>query len=370
MYSFLVLHQHASFYFNFMSTCWILRPIFFRYYDLRQLKRDFPKGIKGYESPPMHLPGSILNLSNTGGAGRGSDKGTIIGEVINHGKRQYWTKGENYHYHCTLQKGENTLEAQLARVLMRSVVDQKGWFHPEEWLKAFETFLTTPGTHNDTYASTYIRMFFRNRLAGRPLTECADNDSHNVDAIDALTLLPPVILAAKMKQTDEYTAVASYLSSTRKSRILNRFGDLYCKIFLTVLNEEQCSSSADEADGSAKSKFPAEILRTAALDAAQSLDFDLEKLVSKYQDSDPMTACYIDSSFRALLVFIYKYADDPVQGLLASVNAGGENVARSAVLGALFGATYGTAGWPTWCTADLKDTNAISSDIASFLEFF
>jgi hypothetical protein len=38
---------------------------------------------------------------------------------------------------------------------------------------------------------------------------------------------------------------------------------------------------------------------------------------------DPMVACYITSAFPALLVFAYKYGDDPQRLLLASVNAGG-----------------------------------------------
>lgn len=91
------------------------------YYNLGQLKRDFPNGIQGYEAPKQHLPGSILNLSSTGGGGRGSDKGNIIGDVINHGsrpaklllkpplicvgKQKYWKRGADYHYHATLVKG-------------------------------------------------------------------------------------------------------------------------------------------------------------------------------------------------------------------------------------------------------------------------
>jgi hypothetical protein len=37
---------------------------------------------------------------------------------------------------------------------------------------------------------------------------------------------------------------------------------------------------------------------------------------------DPMTACYIDSSFPALLHFAYKYADSPEKAVLANANAG------------------------------------------------
>lgn len=58
--------------------------------------------------------------------------------------------------------------------------------------------------------------------------------------------------------------------------------------------------------------------------------------------SDPMVACYIDSSFPALLHFAYRYADyGPKMALLANANAGGENVARGSALGALLGAYYG-----------------------------
>ena len=51
------------------------------YYDTNQLRRDFGQ-ITKYEAPKSSFRGSIMNLSNTGGGGRGSDKGDIIGDVI------------------------------------------------------------------------------------------------------------------------------------------------------------------------------------------------------------------------------------------------------------------------------------------------
>jgi len=71
------------------------------YYDLRYLKQDYDK-ITGYTKPKEHMHGSIMNLSNTGGGGRGSDQGDIIGSIINHGKKKYWIKGNSYHYHNLL----------------------------------------------------------------------------------------------------------------------------------------------------------------------------------------------------------------------------------------------------------------------------
>lgn len=46
---------------------------------------------------------------------------------------------------------------------------------------------------------------------------------------------------------------------------------------------------------------------------------------------DPMVACYIDSSFPALLHFAYKYADSPEKAILANANAGDISTAWTAI---------------------------------------
>ena len=70
------------------------------YYDTSRIRKDFGKaGIQKYEAPVKHFPGSIMNLSNTGGGGRGSDKDSIVGEVILHDKKKFWLRGGSYHYH-------------------------------------------------------------------------------------------------------------------------------------------------------------------------------------------------------------------------------------------------------------------------------
>ena len=161
-------------------------PTHWYYGGLPQIQRDYGRlGIQDYTAPVHNLPGSILNKSNVNGGGRGSysTKGkSIIGDVINHGKHHLWDPALNVHYHATLKKGENTLEAQLARVLMKSIVDNGGIFQPDHFRQAYIQFMTTPDSHNDTYASTCHRMFFAN-LIFRKLDpkDCPDNDGHNVD---------------------------------------------------------------------------------------------------------------------------------------------------------------------------------------------
>jgi hypothetical protein len=49
-----------------------------RYYDVTALKRDFGE-ITDYQPPAARHPSSIMNLSNTGGHGRGGQSGRVIG---------------------------------------------------------------------------------------------------------------------------------------------------------------------------------------------------------------------------------------------------------------------------------------------------
>lgn len=231
-----------------------------------------------------------------------------------------------------------------------------GAFDRDTWLQRFTTFLTTPGSHNDTYASSYIRQFFANREAGRPLAECADNDGHNTDAIDALTGLAPLVVLAQAQGRDPAPDVEAFLASTRRSTHLPAYGRLYARMLAELL--------ARPADVS-----PATALRAAAERAAADLRFDLAAAVARHKTSDPMVACYIDSSFPALLVFVAKYAEaDPRTVLLASANAGGENVARGAALGALLGAAHGSDAWrEAWLYDDLVANQAVREEIEALL---
>ena len=85
-------------------------PTHWFYGGNRQVQAMLGSNVTSYEKAPHPFPGSIMTLSDTGGGGRGSSEGDIIGTVINHGKKKYWQRGGQYHYHCTLDKGETTLE--------------------------------------------------------------------------------------------------------------------------------------------------------------------------------------------------------------------------------------------------------------------
>jgi len=63
------------------------------YYNRARLVEDFGEVTK-YEAPKSSFPESMLNTSNTGGAGLGSNESNLIGDVILHGKKHFWERGK------------------------------------------------------------------------------------------------------------------------------------------------------------------------------------------------------------------------------------------------------------------------------------
>ena len=347
------------------------------YYNIRQLQYDFGQ-IKTYQSPKYPYPGSIMSLSNTGGGGRGSDKGSIIGDVINHGKKKYWLKGGQYHYHHGLKPGGNTLDAQIVKVLTESIIKNKSW-NKMSFLQDYVKFMTKPGSHNDVYASSAHRMFFANWSAKKPLDQCPDNDNHNIDSIDALTVVPPLVasMVNTAKSSKEIQSEAwKLVNSLRKpSNSVKKYVDNYADLLYNVLSYRMKQGNNDDNDeekgNDIQNGDDSEIFGNMILNAANNLGIKKYVIQQSRLKSDPMVACYIDSSYPALLVYAYKYYFDFNTAMLGSVNGGGENVARSSCLGALFGAFYGYEnGIEKKFKRGLLMKDDVNKDIDEFIKVF
>ena len=320
-------------------------PTHWFYGGARQVLKYYGKPISGYISPLSEkgsFPDSIMSLSSTSSAGRGSSDGDIIGSVINHGKKAYWTRGSGYHYHCTLKRGENTLEGEMARLTMRSMSTRDGFDH-DRLQAAYVDFMTRPGSHNDAYASSYHRMFFANRAAGKPLRECPDNDNHNVDAIDGL-IIPAVVLlgGAALPEALARQAAQESVRVTRDSPKVESFVNELSTMLRSVLRGQTAAEAAQA---------------TAVRVLGTPLDTDKE---------DPVVACYIDQNFVSLLHLLSKYHSFS-DLVLANANCGGENVHRGLVLGALIGAQVGASGIPRELKEGLHHSQAIEAEVLAFV---
>jgi ADP-ribosylglycohydrolase len=336
---------------SFFSGDALAAPSHWYYGGAAQIQQDYGGPITDYTKPKLELRGSILNKSDINGGGRGSfsESGiSVIGDIINHGKKDYWSPQKSIHYHATLQKGENTLEAQLARVLMKSIVANRGTFDANHFRNAYIKFMTTPGSHNDTYASTCHRMFFKNlKILNLPPEECPDNDGHNVDAVDLLVLPTIAAMTASTKEQAGEVAAAT-AAVTRKSsqmRVCRAWGELvYDSLY------EENDKNMDQH------------LKECAKQAGLGR-------VPSPRGADQMTACYLSSSFPATLDTLAKYIPirDAWTGLVANANVGGENVHRGSILGAVLGARAGYEQLPTKLIDGLYDKDDLSKEIEEFV---
>lgn len=243
---------------------------------------------------------------------------------------------------------------------MKQLHKDKGKFSALPMRKRYVTFMTTPGTHNDTYASTTHRLFFQHFAKGLPLSQCPGNDNHNVDTIDALPLLFPYILAHVARYGRAFSSnmlqrlVRNVMGLFRKDTNgeLQKYGMHFGHLLINVLTVERLSADTTQ-------------LHKLLKDAAEDIQFDVATSVA--QDDDPMTACYLSSSYPALIHFAYKYADSFEEALLANANADGENVARGACLGALMGAYMGRQEIPEWMFNGLLERKRLHTDVDTFV---
>jgi len=210
----------------------IAMPSHWYYGGQAQVQADYGK-ITGYVKPKVELRGSIMALSNTGGLWRS----------------RAW-RARSHHYHCTLDKGENTVDADCVRLCYQTIAENGGQFVPDRLRENYVTFMTTPGAYNDCYMSTTHRMFFANKQRGVPLERCPDNDGHNVDTTCGLPMTIPVALAtAHLGPEEARKQVASAVSVTRKSRACQEYAGLLSDMFRQIIDGKALADVMESVSG-------------------------------------------------------------------------------------------------------------------------
>ena len=327
------------------------------YYDVAALQRDLG-ALRDYRAPRPHHPDSIMGKASTGQAGRGPQDGDVVGGVILHGRKHLWARPHT-HYHHGLEAGDNTLNLLCARVLVRSLT-ACGGHDPAAFLRDYITFMTTPGSHRDTYAESYHRAFFANWARGVPAERCAGDEGHDTASIGGLVPLAPVVLAGHADPSRARATLLAQLRLTHRSSVLERHALVYGELLLALLTGGE--------------------LRSLAPDAGARLGFAVAAVVEQVERGRQTDlgvigrmlspACYIDQSLPAVLYLAARYGTDVEGALVANTGCGGDNCHRGAVLGALLGAAHGVAGIPRRWIDGLRERSALSLEIEAFVARF
>lgn len=331
------------------------------YYNIAALQRDFGV-IRDYQPPKAEHPSSIMALANTGKAGRGTQDGNVVGDVILLGKKHHWGQA-NRHYHQGMQAGDNTLNLLCARVLLRSL-NATGRHDPADFLREYVSFMTTPDRHNDTYAESYHRDFFANYALGLPPERCAGAEGHDTASIGGLVSLPPVIFSAMHsgEPTAAGAAALTQLRLTHLSAKLERFALEFCDVLVHLLCDPSPQIAPLACAAAKRLGFPAEAAVEHVRRNGASDHYVIGGLLS--------SACYIDQSLPAALYLAARYPDDFEAALIANTNAGGDNCHRGAVLGAILGAALGVAAIPERWRQGLTAHAELDAEIEGFIDRF
>eukprot|EP00656_Telonema_subtile_P048505 TRINITY_DN5791_c0_g1_i4.p1 TRINITY_DN5791_c0_g1~~TRINITY_DN5791_c0_g1_i4.p1 ORF type:complete len:339 (-),score=58.02 TRINITY_DN5791_c0_g1_i4:169-1185(-) len=192
------------------------------YYDLNALAEDYGQ-ISHYVAPLRRHSGNRI-MNNHWRDNKHNVQALVMGDHILHGKAEVWDEPYR-HYHDGYAAGENTLNSQVARVAIRTVIENAGEYNPTDFLENYRSFMTTPGSHNDSYAEAYHRQFFDNYLLNAvPLgPECAGAENHDTPSIGGFVSALPVLLMG------ETPAAVQHMQLTHRSARLGASLEVYAR---------------------------------------------------------------------------------------------------------------------------------------------
>lgn len=296
------------------------------YYDRAALHRDYGV-VRDYLEPRNPHEGSILWRSEY----------TLLNERgdILHEQAQYWGR-HGIHYHQFLHAGENTLNLQLARVLIESLI-AKGGYDADDYLQRYIDFMLTPGMHRDTYIEECHRKFFTAYARGTAPRKCGGSDIH----IGGLAHVGIMCACLGADAGAARKAVREHINLTHRSEDVLAAGDALARMLCSVAAGTGLREAIFEHGAQWFSKRK-----------ASEWSLEPDEVVIGHRVS---SACYIADAFPASLYLAWKYADDFEAGVIANANVGGDNCHRGAVLGALLGAASGMAGLPARFVDQLHD---------------
>jgi ADP-ribosylglycohydrolase len=290
------------------------------YYDRDALRAEYGE-ISSYLAPKNPHTGSILWRSQYEAL---NEKGEIL-----HEQKIHWGQ-RGVHYHQFLRAGENTLNYQLARELVK-LFETTGSYDADAWLERYIDFMRTPGRHRDTYVEEYHREFFTRYAQGKVPRKCGISDEH----IGGLAHVPALchVLGNESLETLR-SLVKTHVGLTHAHANVLRAADSLTRILYRIQEGVAVRDAIRKEAGDWISGNKANGWLTQP---------DTYIIGQRFSP-----ACYIAEAMPAALYLAWKYHDDFESGILANAMCGGDNCHRAAVVGSILAAAHGipTRWWP------------------------
>lgn len=401
------------------------------FYSPTKLRQDYGEITEMVAPKPTHAESMIQGMSYHGSvdilhdkaiyyqgatAARTQQVGTteeIQARRDDHGNFVGATADERVHYHQSLQKGMNTVNICLARLLMRYLGEknkgQQDYYDPDEFLQRFQTYMTTAPykddtsqvrSHNDTYFDVYLRHFFTQAGKGVRLRDCAmsQRDQWSIGSLDGVAMSVPMIAAyADEPKSMVLGRVVEHHMLTHRSVTVTTVCSVLVPLLLELYHGADLTSSLETAmsqvrppkctgreqrDSYVNNHGPGNIPKHDKwLQHMTTTDEDMMEMLRGFLESSTddedvagwgdrphsrfSTACYCEQAFSIVLYLCYKYKDDPRKALTQNVMLGGHSTSRGAVLGAILGAAH-PDGFPF--VEDLAAYPHVQSEVENIID--
>ncbi|XP_060083094.1 uncharacterized protein LOC132562369 [Ylistrum balloti] len=339
------------------------------YYNPDDIKKGYGGWLTGYRAPEKHHPSSILTISATDNSGRtgwAEKSKPVIGGVILHDKLKYWTsRDKSIHYHQGMKAGDSTLNSLMAIQMLKTMttLDPTNVMDDREMrghvLEGYVQFMTTPSSHNDTYAESFHRAFFKDWSAeknpprssselltwteARYIRKSKSSSDHQLVVIGALVpAIPWVIRNAHKTESECAVSAVEFIKLSHPEPGLVPYVDMYARLLHSVINGNDLDQEVNkyielsELGGSRQKKKMMQGFLENANKYPQGSEGQLVTCQSAVGRLG--SACYIEGAMSSLLFLTTQFKDNFNMGVLMNANCGGENCHRGAAMGALLGA--------------------------------
>jgi hypothetical protein len=358
------------------------------YYSPNKLRQDYGE-VMGMVAPkPTHAESMIQGMSYKGSIDILHDKaiyyeGNSLKESLteeqiaarrdDHGNFVEVTADERAHYHQSLEAGQNTVNACIARLLIRYLGErnsnQQDCYDPDEFLERFQRYMCTPPNnkddktqvifHNDTYLDVYLRGFFANASdPNKRLRDCTllQRDTWSIGSLDGVLMAIPIIAAYSDEPESMVIGRAiEHAMLTHKSVSVYMVLCILTPLLLELYRGADLKESLERAmvkmrppectgremrDSYMKNRGPRNIpkhekwLQHMKTSKENFFPEFIEEMTALENNEDVggwgdrpnsrlATACYCEQTFSIVLYLSYKYRDDPKKALLQNVMMGG-----------------------------------------------
>lgn len=381
------------------------------FYDVANIQRVFGGGVSGYAAAPHPHPESFMvgmeyrpDVETARRFGRPfdilheharfydttySDLETATNEREESHGNPVPQLEDRFHYHHGLNAGENTLGANLVRVLLRSVV-QEGRYDPDAFQRAFVEYLAAPGANRDPYTEFYLRAWFENYSQGVEPRLCAPFQRDKWSVASMGGIVRPLVASLLAEGSCQGLGVAfEHQALTHRSENIASALVILTPLFHGLLKGADPARIVQTHSSHLRlPRITGEKLRetyranggpgnipedeTWRLHTEMREDsFDIERFVAEHPTGGEAsralsTACYPEHGLPLLLWCARRHGFSPREALLANANLGGDSVHRGMVLGALLGATGN--GIPQDLKEGLVARDELEKEIDAFVD--